>query len=116
MKKTHQLQDPTNSKIILEELRIADTFLERFKGLMGKTLNDSEGLWIEPCNSIHCFFMKIPIDVLFLDQDNKIIHKISHMKPCSVSPIIKGAHSVIEGPAGSFETLLIGNQVEVISR
>ena len=31
-------------------------------------LEDGEGLLLKPCNDIHMWFMKIPIDVVFLDK------------------------------------------------
>ena len=78
-------------------------------GLMGKTLNESEGLLIKPCNSIHCFFMKIPIDVVFLDKDSEVVHRIDGMKPWSISPIIKNATVVIEANAGALKEIKIGS-------
>ncbi len=103
MMKTQQLINLTTGQIVLHKLQVADTFTQRFLGLMGKTLDESEGLLIKPCNSIHCFFMKIPIDVLFLDEDNTVIRKIDSMKPWTISPIVKHAKSVIEGGAGAFQ-------------
>ncbi|RMH38557.1 MAG: DUF192 domain-containing protein, partial [Gammaproteobacteria bacterium] len=38
--------------------RVADSFWSRTKGLIGvKRLDAGDGLLIEPCNSVHCFFM-----------------------------------------------------------
>lgn len=101
--------------MVLEQLQLANSFGRRFVGLMGKTLDDSEGLMIKPCNSIHCFFMKIPIDVLFLDDDLNVIHKIHGMKPWRISPVIKGAKSVIEASEGAFADIQQGDQLYVSS-
>lgn len=116
MKQTRQLMNPARGSVVLRNLKTADSFLERFRGLMGKTLSPGEGLWITPCNSIHCFFMKIPIDVLFLNKNMEIVHRIDAMKPWTISPIVKGANSVIEASAGTFEELTVGEKVQIVKQ
>ena len=112
--KLYQLINSTTGKPVLLKVQVADTFIRRLLGLMGKTLEESEGLIIKPCNSIHCFFMKIPIDVLFLDKDNTVIKKIDCMMPWAVSPIVRHAKSVIEGNAGSFREVTVGDKLFLI--
>ena len=47
----------------------AETAGTRAKGLLGRAgMDPGEALWIVPCSSIHTFFMRFPIDVLFLDE------------------------------------------------
>lgn len=109
--KMYRLEKEDQGELILEELKIADTFTKRLKGLMGKTLKPSEGLLIRPCNSIHCFFMKIPIDVLFLDDHNVVLHKIEQMRPWTVSSVIRGSKYVIEANAGAFQKIVKGDRL-----
>lgn len=93
---TKLINERTN-EVILNDLRTATTFLSRFRGLMGApSIPENVGLMIKPCNSVHCFFMKFPIDVIFLDKENRVVHIAESMKPGSVSPIVKGAKCVIE--------------------
>jgi hypothetical protein len=95
------------NETILDDLQTADTFLTRFRGLMGaKSLAKNSGLRIAPCNSVHCFFMRFPIDVIFLDKENQVIHIQKNMKPGSISPIIRKAKSVIEANASTLSNLL----------
>jgi len=76
---------------------IADSFFKRFKGLMlADPLLDNEGLFLDKTNSIHMFFMKYEIDVIFLDKDNKVIDMINSMKRRRVSKIYKNCKSVVE--------------------
>lgn len=102
------------NETILEDLKIADNFLSRFRGLMGiESLPESSGLWITPCNSVHCFFMRIPIDVIFLNKENQVVHISKNMKPWSVSPIIRKAKSVVEVNANTLSKVLeIGDQLD----
>lgn len=90
-----------NGEVLLENLKEAQGFYGRFKGLMGKTsMPNHEGLRITPCNSIHCFFMKMNIDVLFLDEDLCVVHTIFDMKPWRISKVVKDSRSVIETKSG----------------
>jgi len=62
---------------------------------------DREGLLIRPCNSIHMFFMRFPIDVLFLDRDFNVIKLIRDLAPGKVVGTVKGAWQVAEVVAGA---------------
>ncbi len=82
----------------------ADSFVSRFKGLMGvRALPPGDGLHIAPCNSVHTFFMRIPIDVLFLDASQQIVAIAPALAPWRVSRVYFGAKSVLELPAGAAE-------------
>lgn len=58
---------------------------------------------IQPCNSIHTFFMRIPIDVLFLDADGVIIKQLPALPPWRASAVYLKARSVLELPAGTLQ-------------
>lgn len=80
-----------------------ETAIERLKGLLGQPpLTDELCLWIKPCNSIHMFFMKYPIDVIFLDVNDSICKLVHNIKPWQMSAKL-GAHSVLEVAAGSIQ-------------
>ncbi|WP_207907615.1 DUF192 domain-containing protein [Effusibacillus lacus] len=85
-------------------LEKADRFVSRFLGLMfRKELPENQALWLVPCNSIHMFFMKFSIDVIFLDQMNRIVKLAKHVQPWSVLSPVRSAYSVLELPAGTIE-------------
>jgi uncharacterized membrane protein (UPF0127 family) len=69
--------------------------------LARKNFAPAEALIITPCNSIHTFFMKFPIDILFVDADNKIMALGVDIKPWRVSPVYWQAKFVVELPAGT---------------
>lgn len=92
----------TREKLLASQGLVADTFVSRFVGLMGKKdLPFGSALHISPCNSIHTFFMKIPIDAVFLDKQLKVVKVCSAMVPWRISSIYFGAHSVLELPSGT---------------
>src|SRR5271168_3196987 len=83
----------------------ADDHASRGRGLLGRaSMDPDEGLWIVlggglsiiPCPTIHTFFMKFAIDVLFLDKRLKVVRILENMKPWRLSPWVYSAHSVLE--------------------
>ena len=96
------------------QLEIADTFLKRFLGLMGrKKIPAGQGLLILPCNSIHMMFMRFSIDAVYVDK-NFVVKKIVRKLPAWLGmSICAGAHAVIELAAGEADRLnfRIGSKV-----
>jgi uncharacterized membrane protein (UPF0127 family) len=82
----------------------ADSFSSRFKGLMFRKepLKD-EALWLLSCNSIHMFFMRFPIDVIFLDKQLCIVKTVEDIRPWSLVLPVRGAHSCLELPVGTVQ-------------
>lgn len=64
--------------------------------------SDGQALVIDPCASIHMFFMRFPIDVLYLNRDHQVVRAQEGIRPWRIGPIYtKGARFVIELPAGT---------------
>jgi hypothetical protein len=107
----------TNNIVIADNCKVADRFFSRFLGLMGKkSLPQGSGLLIKPCNSIHMFFMKIPLDIVFIDESSSVIYLIENIKPWHISKLVRGAVSTIELPAGTIQhcNISIGDKFEFI--
>jgi len=100
---------------IVAEMFIADTFIKRFLGFMFRKTPHHEAILIKPCNSIHTFFMRFPIDVLFLNENMEVIKKIEGMKPGKVIMPQKNGIMVIEGGAGIFKNIEEGMELLVVS-
>lgn len=84
------------------EVREADTFTKRLRGLMfEESLPQGCALHIRPCRSVHTWFMRFPIDVLFLDADRKVVGLEENVPPGRWAVGCKEAASVVELPAGS---------------
>lgn len=84
-----------------QEARLADRLWPRVKGLLGSNaLPPGHGLVLKPCNSIHTYFMRFPIDVLFVDRSNRVIRAIAELKPNRLTPLYFNACLVVELPAG----------------
>jgi uncharacterized membrane protein (UPF0127 family) len=97
-------------------LRRADTPITRFLGLMGRSrLEHGHGLLIKPCSSIHTFFMRFPIDVVFVDRQARVVKVAQRVKPWRLLLGGKGAHAVIELPAGALAAAEVnpGDQLDI---
>lgn len=85
----------------LTRLEEAGTFWKRAIGLIGKPgLEPGHGLLIPGCGSIHTFFMRFPIDVIFLDSENRVVRSVQDLKPWRMAWGGRRARSVIEVQSG----------------
>ncbi|MEW9051415.1 MAG: DUF192 domain-containing protein [Neobacillus sp.] len=88
------------------QIEMANSFFKRFKGLMfRKHPIRNEGLWIVPCNAVHMFFMKFPLDIVLLNERNEVLEIHHSLKPWKMTKPVKKAHSTLELPAGSAKEL-----------
>lgn len=82
---------------------MADTSAKRRTGLLKHDrLEPGQGLWIVPCESVHTFFMRFPIDLVYLTRDRKVRKTRAGVAPWRMSACLP-AHSVLELPAGTVE-------------
>jgi uncharacterized membrane protein (UPF0127 family) len=67
-------------------------------------LPDEGALVIEPCSSIHMFFMRFPLDVLYVDRSDRVVRVQEGIKPWRIGPLhTAGARYVIELPVGAIQ-------------
>src|SRR4051812_24948280 len=89
-----------DSTVVCERCTVAATPLRRMKGLLGRrALDEREGLLIRPTSSIHMFFMRFPIDAVFLDRELAVRKVVPELKPWRIA-FARGAKSVVELAAG----------------
>lgn len=110
-----QVRNLTRDVVLADAAEIADTSAKRRTGLLKHTgLQPGEGLWIVPCESVHSFFMKFTIDVVYLDRKHRVKKVRSEMVPWRISGCIT-AHSVLELPSGTISRTgtVKGDQLEI---
>ena len=100
---------------IIAEIFIADSFIKRFLGFMFREKPHHEAILIKPCNSIHTFFMRFPIDVLFINENMEVVKKIDGLKPGRIIMPQKKCKMVIEGKVGIFKNIKVGKKIIVLS-
>jgi uncharacterized membrane protein (UPF0127 family) len=110
-----KVRNETRNTTLADAADVADTSEKRRTGLLKHSgLKPGEGLWITPCPSVHTFFMKFPIDLVYLDKKRKV-RKVRHAVPAWRMSACLAAHSVVELPAGTVEQTgtAVGDQLVI---
>ena len=93
----------TRGTVLASSLEVADSGPARNKGLLNRDgLEPGGGLWIIPCQSVHTFFMRFPIDLVYLDA-RKRVRKVRSAVGARRISLCLTAQSVIELPAGTIQ-------------
>ena len=107
------LMHAATGKILAEEIRVADSFFSRLKGLLGTSgLAAGRGLVITPCNSVHTFGMRYSIDVLFVNKEHTILKIVPDMLPGKIA-LCRGSRYVVELPSGAVlqQAIYVGDKI-----
>ncbi len=108
----------TRETFLATEARVADGYLSRLVGLLGKTrrwARPGQGLWIVPSRGVHTIGMLFSIDLVFLDRAKKVVHVEEYVRPFRVSRVSLKAQSLLELPPHTvFRTgTQVGDEVEI---
>jgi len=96
-----RVRNLTRQAVLAERAALASTFGTRLKGLLGtRALAPSEGLVLDPCNSIHMFFMSYAIDVAFLSRESEVVGVVHEIAPWHLTRVYWKARVAVELPAG----------------
>jgi uncharacterized membrane protein (UPF0127 family) len=99
--------------IVCERCTVAENPLTRLRGLLGRDgLEPGEGLLLRPASAVHTYFMRFPIDVVFLDRALVVLGISDTVDPWRATSR-RGAKAVLELPAGesSRRGLAVGDQL-----
>jgi len=103
--------------IIAESVEWAGTGPLRKRGLLGReALNPTAGIYLTPCEWIHTFGMKFPIDVAFISPKGRILAIHHGLKPYRLSRIVLSAEGALELAAGRLRATgtQIGDQIQFL--
>jgi uncharacterized protein len=90
----------TRESFLSLSVAAADTHLARLKGLLGRLrLKSDEGIWVIPSQGVHTIGVLVPLDLIYLDSDNRVIHTIESLGSFRIGPIRRNCGSVLELPA-----------------
>ena len=99
-----RVRNLTRHTILAEAAAVADTSAKRRTGLLKHArLAPGEGLWIVPCESVHSFFMKFAIDLVYLDRKHTVRKVRRAMRPWRIS-VCPSAYSILELPVGTIQS------------
>ena len=112
------IRNKTRNVVLASLVKIADNPFTRIRGLLHKAcLLKGEALMIKPCNSIHMFFMRFPIDVVFVDKNDTVVGIVENIQPFGLSPIFWKAQYAIELPARIIQSTqtALGDVLEMVA-
>ena len=94
----------SQNKSLAQKACIADTAVSRLIGLLNRSgLNSDEALIITQCRSIHMFFMRFAIDVIFVNKHDIVVGLVKNIRPFRMSPYFFRASYAIELPPGTID-------------
>lgn len=97
-----ELRNRTRGLVLATRVVEARSLPARLRGLLGRSsLSEGEALVLAPCASVHTFFMRFPIDVLFLAADGRAVRAIGSLRPWRATRIHPSAVCAVELPAGA---------------
>lgn len=89
-----------DGRVVCERCVVATRPLQRMRGLLGRReLPEGEGILLRRAGSVHTFFMRFPIDAVFLDREQRVLKVASGLRPWRAAGR-RGASSVLELAAG----------------
>ena len=98
--KAHITIEDTAGRVVCDRCTVADRPLARLRGLLGRReLPAGEGLLLRPTPSIHTWFMRFPIDAVFLTKELEVVAVCREM-PAWRMAARRGARAVLELSSG----------------
>lgn len=90
--------------VVARSVEEAEGFLRRLRGWMGRrTIDPEEAFYLPRASAVHTFFMRTPIDVVFLDGRGTVLAVRPALAPWRVAACV-GAAGILElapGRAGA---------------
>lgn len=110
------VRNATRDTVIADRARVASSLGDRMVGLLATAeVLPGEGLLIERTSSIHMFFMRYPIDIVFFDKNGRVTKLVRRIKPWRIVPWAPGARDCLELRAGALDgtETQVGDQLEI---
>lgn len=98
-RRTYCVYNQTRECFLSLGITPADTIFSRLKGLIGRLkMRSDEGLWMIPSNGVHTWGVLFPLDLIYLDENLRVIYVNEHFPRFKVAPLRIHAASVLELP------------------
>jgi len=99
------VRNATRDATIADRVRVAASPLARLRGLLGtSSLPPGHGLLLRPCKQVHSFFMQYPLDLVFVDAEDRVVETVAEFPKNRISPLVASAAAVLELPSGALAT------------
>src|SRR6185503_16916015 len=91
----------TDDAVVCERCEVPESAFGRMRGLLGRSgLEPGAGMLIDSAPSVHMFFMRFPIDVVFLDREWRVVGIRHRLRPWRVAGARRAA-AALELPVGA---------------
>jgi uncharacterized protein len=98
-KRTYCVYNQTRECFLSLNVHAADTVISRLRGFIGKLrLEADEGIWVVPSQGVHTLGLFFPLDLIYLDENFRVIHLIEYFPSFRIGPLKVRAESVLELP------------------
>jgi uncharacterized protein len=102
-----------DGNVVCARCVVATNPFTRMRGLLGRsTLARDEGMLFPRTGSIHMWFMRISLDVVFCDADMVVIDVVRGLRPWRMA-MRRGAKSVLELAEGAADGVHPGDRLTV---
>ena len=109
----HELVNATTGEVVARQIVGAFDSRTRRKGLLGKDrLPVAEALVLAPCEAVHTFFMRFPIDVAFISRDGVVVRVRRGLRPWRIAAALS-AFATVETAAGTLARVTEGDRLVV---
>lgn len=96
------ITNTTRGERLAARARLANRWWSRLLGLLGRgPLREGEALVLMPCQAVHMFGMRFPLDVAFLDERGGVVAIYHGLTPGSRSRWHRQARVAVEMPEGT---------------
>jgi uncharacterized membrane protein (UPF0127 family) len=112
------LQHERTGLVVATEVELAADSKSRRRGLLGRdAMTPDSAFIIAPCNAVHTFFMRFPIDVVFTDRSGQVLAVRCRVRPWRVAVWFR-AFATIELPDGTAERvgLAAGDRIAIVRK
>lgn len=99
------IYDLDSKRYLARHPRWALGWFDRLRGMIGRRFaaGEFDAMVFPRCGAVHSWWMTVPIDLVFLDRESKVIRLKSDFRPWRLPAGCRGAVTVIELPAGAIE-------------
>ena len=98
----YEIRTREDGALVGNRIELADGTWSRLKGLIGRThLTDGEGLLISPCQAVHMYGVRFPVDVVFLNEALEVLAVYEGLQPGSRTSVHRHARYALKLPHGT---------------
>jgi uncharacterized membrane protein (UPF0127 family) len=93
------IRNDTRDTVLAERTWLATGMFFRMRGMLRRQFHDFDAMVFPRCGSIHMWCMHMPLDIVFIDADDRVVGLRPELPPWAMARQ-RGARTTVELPAG----------------